>query len=89
MALRKNFRPMIYIYYFFVFVQFLLGGSLITVVAMQESKNDGLTGQIGTTATTSFKGKAGKEERLNLLTKNIAIAFFAISVLVAVTTGRF
>ena len=80
---------MIYIYYLFVFVQFLLGIGLITVVAMQESKNDGLTGQIGTTATTSFKGKAGKEERLNLLTKNIAVAFFAISVLVAVTTGRF
>ncbi len=80
---------MLYVYYLFVFVQFVLGVGLITVVAMQESKNDGLTGQIGTTATTSFKGKAGKEERLNQLTKNIAMAFFAISIIVAVTTGRF
>lgn len=79
---------MLYLYYFFIFIQFVLGIGLITVVAMQESKNDGLTGQIGTTATTSFKGKAGKEERLNQLTKNIAIAFFVISIIVAFTTGR-
>ena len=79
---------MIYLYYLFIFAQFVLGVGLIVVVGMQESKNDGLTGQIGTTATTSFKGKAGKEERLNQLTKNIAVAFFVVSIVVAVTTGR-
>ena len=76
---------MLYLHYFLVFVQFVVGAGLITVVAMQESKNDGLTGQIGTTASTSFKGKAGKEERLNDLTKNIAIVFFVISIVVAIT----
>ena len=79
---------MIYLYYLFIFAQFVLGIGLIVVVGMQESKNDGLTGQIGTTATTSFKGKAGKEERLNQLTKNIATAFFVVSIIVAVTSGR-
>lgn len=79
------------LHYFYILlcaVQFLVGFSLIAVVTMQESKNEGLTGQIGTTATSSFKGKAGREERLNDLTRNVAIVFFAVSVLVAIGTGR-
>ena len=69
-------------------LQATAGCALIIVVTMQESKNDGLQGQIGSTASTSFKGKAGREDRLNLLTKNIAIFFFVVSLLVAVGTGR-
>ena len=79
------------LHYFYILLcvaQFLIGFGLIVVVTMQESKTDGLTGQIGTTATSSFKGKAGREEHLNLLTRNIAIAFFVISVLVAIGTKR-
>lgn len=69
-------------------IQLLSGIALITIVTMQESKNEGLTGQIGTTTTSSFKGKAGREERLTLYTRNIAIVFFAVSALVAVTANR-
>ena len=69
-------------------VQMVAGIALITIVTMQESKNDGLTGQIGTTASSSFKGKAGREERMSLYTRNIAVVFFTISALVAVTTGK-
>ena len=69
-------------------VQFLVAVGLIVVVTMQDSKNDGLTGQIGTTAATSFKGKAGREEQLNLITRNLAIAFFVVSLLVAFGTKR-
>jgi preprotein translocase subunit SecG len=79
------------LHYFYILLcaaQFLVGVGLIIVVTMQESKNDGLTGQIGTTATTSFKGKAGREDQLNLLTRNTAIVFFVISILVAVGTKR-
>jgi preprotein translocase subunit SecG len=76
------------IYILMVAVQFLTSIGLIVVVTMQDSKNDGLTGQIGTTAQTSFKGKAGREEQLNLLTRNMAIVFFVISLLVAFTTKR-
>lgn len=76
------------IYILMVVVQFLTAIGLIVVVTLQDSKNDGLTGQIGTTAQTSFKGKAGREEQLNLLTRNIAIVFFVISVLVALATKR-
>ncbi|HLJ55206.1 MAG TPA: preprotein translocase subunit SecG [Chthonomonadaceae bacterium] len=67
-------------------VQFFVSIGLIIVVTMQDSKNDGLTGQIGTTAATSFKGKAGREEQLNLITRNLAIAFCLIAIVVALTT---
>jgi protein translocase SecG subunit len=77
-----------FFYYFLCVTQFLAGISLVAVVTMQESKNDGLQGQIGTTASSAFKGKAGREEVLALWTKNIAIVFFVISVLVAFGTKR-
>lgn len=77
-----------YLYTLLCFIQFLSGAALILVVTMQESKNDGLTGQIGTTASSAFKGKAGREEQLNLLTRNIAIVFFSVSVVVAIGTNR-
>ncbi len=76
------------LYYFLCAVQLLFGIGLITIISIQESKNEGLTGQIGTTVATSFKGKAGKEERLAQMTRNIAFAFFALSALVAITTNR-
>ncbi|HZT41374.1 MAG TPA: preprotein translocase subunit SecG [Chthonomonadaceae bacterium] len=77
-----------YFYYVLLGLQFLVGIWLITVVTMQESKNEGLTGQIGSTVASSFKGKAGREERLNLMARNTAIVFMVISVLVAIGAGR-
>lgn len=79
---------MYYVYILLCALQFLVGIGLIVVVTMQESKNDGLTGQIGTTATSSFKGKSGREEYLNLTTRNMAIVFFVLSILVAYGTNR-
>jgi len=77
------------IYWFLVVIQCLTGLALIYVITIQESKNDGLAGQIGsTTATSSLKGKAGKDEQLNLVTKNISMFFFAVSAVVAFGTGR-
>jgi protein translocase SecG subunit len=76
------------IYILLCVVQFFVAVGLIVVVTMQDSKNDGLTGQIGTTAATSFKGKAGREEQLTLLTRNLAIAFFVVSLIVAFGTKR-
>lgn len=78
-----------YLYNFFLLVHFLLGLGVIFIITIQESKNEGLTGQIGTTATSSFKGKAGREDRLNETTKRMAIAFFVVSVLVAFGANRF
>jgi protein translocase SecG subunit len=77
-----------FIYILLGIAQFLLGVGLIAAVLMQESKNEGLTGQIGTSVTSSFKGKAGREERLNDTTRKLATAFFVVSVLVAYGTNR-
>ena len=78
-----------YIYWFLVTIQCIVGLSLIYIITIQESKNDGLSGQIGsTTATSSFKGKTGRDEQLNIITKNISIAFFCVSAVVAFGTGR-
>ena len=64
-------------------IEFFVAISLIAIVTMQESKNDGLQGQIGTAATSAFKGKAGREEKLNLLTRNISIVFLVLCVILA------
>ena len=61
---------------------------LIFVVAIQQTKSEGLGGTIGGKVTSTFKGKPGFEDRLNDLTKYIAIGFFALSILVAVTMNR-
>jgi preprotein translocase subunit SecG len=76
------------VFYILVTVQILIGLGLIYVIAIQESKTEGLQGQIGTTVASSFKGKTGREERLNLLTRNLAIAFMVICGIVAFGTGR-
>jgi len=61
---------------------------LIAVVAMQQTKSEGLGGTIGGKVTSSFKGKPGFEDRLNDLTKYLGIGFFVLSILVAVTMNR-
>ncbi len=61
---------------------------LIFVVAIQQTKNEGLGGTIGGKVTSSFKGKPGFEDRLNDLTKYLGIGFFVLSILVAVTMNR-
>jgi len=71
------------VYIILCVIQFFVGVALIALVTMQESKNDGLQGQIGTATTSAFKGKAGREEQLNLVARNTAISFLVISVLVA------
>jgi protein translocase SecG subunit len=69
-------------------VQVLLGIGMIFIVAIQQTKNEGLGGTIGGKVQSSFKGKAGFEERLNELTRNLGIGFFVVSILVAVTWNR-
>jgi protein translocase SecG subunit len=69
-------------------IQVVLAVCVIFIVAIQQTKNEGLGGTIGGTVSSSFKGKAGFEERLNELTRNLGIGFFVVSILVAVTMGR-
>lgn len=62
--------------------------AMIWIVAIQQTKNEGLGGTIGGKVQSSFKGKPAFEERLSDLTRNIGIAFFVISIVVAVTMNR-
>ena len=70
------------------FVQVILAILLVFVVDIQSPKNEGLGGTIGGRVQTSFKGKAGFEDRLNELTRNLGIGFFVVSILVAITMNR-
>jgi len=69
-------------------VQVLLSIGVIFIVAIQQTKNEGLGGTIGGKPTSSFKGKPGFEERLTEITKQLGIGFFVVSILVALTMGR-
>ena len=72
------------LYNILCFLNLVVGAFLIYIVTIQDSKNDGLQGQIGSTTTSSFKGKAGREEQLNILTRNTGIVFFVLAILVAI-----
>jgi len=63
----------------------ILSVALIYVVTIQESKTDGLQGQIGSPSVSTFKGKAGREERLNALTAQIAAVLCVCLLLYAIT----
>jgi preprotein translocase subunit SecG len=69
-------------------LQVLAAVGLIGVVAIQQTKSEGLGGTIGGKVTSSFKGKPGFEDRLNDITRYLAIGFFALSILVAITMNR-
>ncbi len=68
--------------------QFVLALLVIVIIAIQQTKNEGLGGTIGGTVQSSFKGKPGYEERLTDLTRMIGIGFFTVSILAAITAGR-
>ena len=57
---------------------------IILLVAIQTSKNEGLTGTIGGNVSANFKGKPGYEERLQSYTRSLGIAWFVISILVGI-----
>jgi protein translocase SecG subunit len=77
-----------YVYILLCIIQVLLGVGVIFIVAIQQTKNEGLGGTIGGRPTTSFKGKPGFEERLNEITKQLGIGFFVVSILVALLMNR-
>ena len=65
-------------------VQALISIGLIVIVAIQTSKNEGLTGTIGGNVSANFKGKPGYEERLQSYTQMLGIGWFVVSILVGI-----
>lgn len=58
--------------------------ALIFIIMTQTTKSEGLSGTIGGKTQSSFRGKPGMEDKLNLLTKYAAVGWMVTSVLVAV-----
>ncbi len=77
-----NFLHLLYIP--LTILDFLVSVFLIYIVLIQESKTDGLQGQIGSVSPTTFKGKAGKDEKMTEITKKTSIAFFVLTLLIAI-----
>lgn len=65
-------------------VQGLISISLVVIMAIQTSKNEGLTGTIGGNVSANFKGKPGYEERLQNYTRMLGIGWFVSSILVGI-----
>ncbi len=65
-------------------VQALISIGLVVIVAIQTSKNEGLTGTIGGNVSANFKGKPGYEERLQSYTQMLGIGWFVVSILVGI-----
>ena len=66
----------------------LVSISLILLMVTQTSKNEGF-GTIGVQTPTNFKGKPGFEERLQQYTRNLAITWFVLGIVVAAFASRF
>ncbi|MEI6914051.1 MAG: preprotein translocase subunit SecG [Armatimonadota bacterium] len=72
----------------FNIIQILCALVLIVIVMSQTTKNEGLGASIGGKPTTTFRGKAGFEEKLQMYTMYAAVAFFISSIAVAYLPGK-
>jgi preprotein translocase subunit SecG len=64
-------------------LQFIVSVGLIIAVLIQTTKSEGLSGTIGGSRETIFKGKKGAEELVEKITSFLAIAFLIFSLLTA------
>lgn len=64
-------------------LQFVVSIGLIIAVLLQTTKSEGLTGTIGGSRETVFKGKKGAEEILEKVTSVLAVSFLISSLLTA------
>lgn len=64
-------------------LQFIISVGLIVAVLLQTTKSEGLTGTLGGSRETVFKGKKGAEEIVEKITSFLAIAFLISSLLTA------
>lgn len=68
-----------------IIIQLIAAIALIALIMMQTPKTDGLQGLgVADSGGSDYKGKLGKEEILGTYTKYAAVAFFVISLVVAI-----
>jgi preprotein translocase subunit SecG len=64
-------------------VNIIMSISLIALVMLQTTKSEGLSGTIGGKAQSTFRGKPGWDDKLNLYTKYAAGTWLVTSLIVA------
>jgi|GEM_PF-1237710 len=69
--------------YIVLFVYFAICAALIFLVLVQTSKSEGLTGTLGGSTQTVFKGKKSFEEQMNKITAYVAVLFVVLSIVIA------
>jgi protein translocase SecG subunit len=72
-----------FIKYGLLVINILTSIFLIGVVMSQTTKSEGLSGTIGGKSQSSFRGKPGLDDKLNMLTKYSAVGWMLTSILVA------
>lgn len=70
-------------------IQFLISIVFILIVMSQTTKNEGLTGTIGGNMSPNFKGKPGREEQLQMLTRYLGIAWFVVGIITGIAFRNF
>lgn len=65
--------------YLFLIIYFLICAGLVVAVLLQTTKSEGLSGTIGGSTQSIFKGKMGMEEQLNRFTTYLAVGFVVAS----------
>jgi protein translocase SecG subunit len=73
---------------FLYIIEAIISLALVLLIMSQTSKNEGF-GTIGVQTPTNFKGKPGFEERLQQYTRNLAITWFVLGIVVAAVANRF
>ncbi|MHB8461871.1 MAG: preprotein translocase subunit SecG, partial [Vulcanimicrobiaceae bacterium] len=59
--------------------------SLVILLAIQTTKNEGLTGSIGGRVDSNYRGRMGGEEQLKRATGFVAVGFVVTAVILALT----
>lgn len=76
-------HPMNVIQYIVLFIYFATCAALIFLVLTQTSKSEGLTGTLGGSTQTVFRGKKSFEEQIDKITTYVAVLFVVLSVVMA------
>ena len=72
----------------FLFVYFVVCVGLVVAVLLQTTKSEGLSGVIGGTSQSVFKGKKGFEDRLQEITNYLAIGFVVLSLIMSLVAFK-
>lgn len=74
--------------YILLFIYFIICAGLIISILAQTTKSEGLSGTLGGSAQTIFKGKRGLDEKLSIITNYLAVGFLVLSMILSIFVFR-